>query len=85
MPDTERRKYGHQAPPTTRPLALARLDELELEKSRIETQLEHKEPEDYRTDKEFDSWRRRAIAALGHINAELRFIEKWLSLQPKDK
>ena len=78
-------KYKRTAPPLTREEANARLDEIELAKAQIETDLKHKDLDDFPIDDEFYTWRSRAISALGHINAEINFIEKWLSLQPKAK
>ncbi len=64
-------------PPSVKEAAV-RLDEDEFAIISIENQLKDRMPEDFESHEAYDSWRKRANAALTHIQKEFRFINRWL-------
>lgn len=76
-------RYSHKNPPTNDLEAVGRLDILEQDVERIQTDLETFDVEDKGTEYDYTEWRRRAIAALGWKNAECKFLNRWLSERKK--
>lgn len=71
-------RYSRINPPGNEAEATERLDTLAADTARIETQLDRTSPEDFASDDEYDTWRKRATSALGWVRKESTFLERWL-------
>lgn len=76
--DNEKRvPYSRSYLPSSLSDAVARKDTLQAEITAIETQLEHRQAAAFPDYEAYDSWRRRAVAAIGHKRAEMSFLGTW--------
>ncbi len=73
--------YNPQNPPPNLDAAYAQIWERQEQAEHINAQLEHTSPEEYPTDNEFFAWKGRAISALAHTRAEVRFLGHWIDEQ----
>jgi ElaB/YqjD/DUF883 family membrane-anchored ribosome-binding protein len=72
-------RYSRKNPPSNKECALDAIDEIEEDISQIEAKLQFTVAESYASEEEYQSWRRRAISALGYSQNELRFLQKWIA------
>jgi hypothetical protein len=54
---------------------------LEESAEHISAQLEFADPQEYPDDESFFGWKGRAVSALSHVRAEIKFIERWIGIQ----
>ena len=76
-------RYSRKNPPESILAAEDRLEEVNHSIEQIKTQLEFLSESDFDEIDDYDSWKSRAISALGWIRAEERFLEKWIKAQGK--
>ena len=73
-------RFSRKNPPLSREVALDQVDELEETITSIESQLQFKSATDFVDTEAYRVWKDKAIAALAHSRGELRYLEKWLSV-----
>lgn len=73
--------YNLTNPPPNIGEAYVRLMSLEESVEHIAAQLEFADSEEYPDDETYLSWKARAITALSYQRAEIKFLERWISIQ----
>ncbi len=76
--------YNAQNPPTDPTTAIARLDELELAIENIHTQLDHADPDEWKSDGDYIHCKDRALLAAASFRVERRYIFRYLTLLARD-
>jgi hypothetical protein len=76
-------RYGKTNLPLSQEEASKKIDFLTERIPAVRDQLELTNVNEFGSQEEYASWRRRAIAALSMMKAELRFLEGWLGLSKK--
>jgi hypothetical protein len=70
--------YSWESPPENVAAAHSKMEILEHEMSKINSDLEHRKPEDFPSGEEHEGWQKRARGALGWMEREHNFLERWL-------
>lgn len=81
---SEHKTYSHKNQPQTTEEALGAMSDLWSNIAKIKTQLDLLEPYDFENDNKYKEWRNRAVHAACCLEAQLKYLERWLESQEMD-